>query len=58
MQDILHHATIFMLLSQHGMDDYILLFAEIINDYDKVVQIHIDRGEFDLALNWIGRQVG
>jgi hypothetical protein len=47
-----------MLLSQHGMDDYILLFAEIINDYDKVVQIHIDRGEFDLALNWIGRQVG
>lgn len=56
-KDILHYDTIYSLLSQHGMEDYILLFAETINDFDRIVQIHIDRREYDQVLIWIATQV-
>jgi vacuolar protein sorting-associated protein 18 len=34
-KDRLHHDTVYSLLSQHGMEDYVLLFAEAVHDNDR-----------------------
>ncbi len=54
---MLHHDTIYMLLSQYGQEDFILAFAEIIKDYDRIVQIHMSRKEYDQVVDWIAKQV-
>jgi hypothetical protein len=55
-KDILNHATVFSILSQHARDDYILMFAEETQNWDRVIQIYLARSEWGRALGVIARQ--
>jgi hypothetical protein len=53
LQDYRHHldpATTFNLIASHGRTDELVFFANLIEDYEKVVTYHIHRGEYGAAI--------
>ncbi|CEG37781.1 vacuolar protein sorting-associated protein 18 [Plasmopara halstedii] len=43
-------ATTFNLISSHGRPDELVFYATLIEDYEKVITYHVDRGEYGAAI--------
>lgn len=52
-----HYDTVYDLLARRGLDDLILIFAQVIQDNDRVVRMLLDRSECDQVLKLIAQQV-
>ncbi|TMW64247.1 hypothetical protein Poli38472_012869 [Pythium oligandrum] len=53
LQDQKNHldpATTFNLIASHGRTDELVFYANLIEDYEKVVTYHVDRGEYGAAI--------
>ncbi|GAA5891146.1 hypothetical protein JCM6882_006439 [Rhodosporidiobolus microsporus] len=55
-KDALDPRTTISLLTQHGRDDLTLFFAGVVGDHERVVQYHVGRGEWKMALGALGKQ--
>ncbi|EFA77130.1 7-fold repeat in clathrin and VPS proteins repeat-containing protein [Heterostelium album PN500] len=50
-KDCLNQATTFHIISSHGAIDELLYYAELIEDYERVISYHIQHQAYDVALN-------
>ncbi|KAH6568440.1 hypothetical protein BASA60_008625 [Batrachochytrium salamandrivorans] len=55
-KDRLHHPTVYNLLGSHGRNSDLVFFAELINDWEKLVAFFLERREWNKALDIISRQ--
>lgn len=54
-KDILHYRTVYAMLNRHDPST-VLVFAEVIQDFDRVVQIHTESENWDKVLHLMARQ--
>ncbi|GAM27722.1 hypothetical protein SAMD00019534_108980, partial [Acytostelium subglobosum LB1] len=47
----LNQTTTFNIISSHGAIDELLFYAELIEDFERVISYHIQHQEYDIALN-------
>ena len=52
----LDRATTFHLISSHGRMDELLFYSELIKDYERVVGHHMQKGDYEAALNVLSQK--
>jgi hypothetical protein len=55
-QPFLDRATTFHLISSHGRMEQLLFYSELIKDYERVVGHHMQRGDYEAALQVLSQK--